>query len=75
MWQAAEELGYGDIFVAQAKWTLTDDHVPLLRKGLRVIDVIDYDFPQHHTPRDDLSAVSARSLQVAGDVAVTLVRQ
>jgi hypothetical protein len=75
VWRQAEELGYGGIFVPRRRHTVTDDHLPLLRKGLRVIDVIDFDYPHHHTPRDDLSRVSARSLQVVGDVALALVTE
>jgi len=73
VWGTAEELGYGAVFVPQVKYAITDDHIPLLRKGLRVIDVIDFDFPYHHQLGDNLSAVSAESLQRVGDVALRLV--
>lgn len=73
VWREAESLGYGSTFVPQAKYNITDDHVPLLRKGLRVIDVIDFDFPYHHQLGDNLATVSAEALQVVGDVAMSLV--
>jgi glutaminyl-peptide cyclotransferase len=73
VWDQAEALGYGDIFISQTKYTVTDDHIPLLKQGLRVIDVIDLDYPDHHKPTDRLDKVSARSLQIVGDVATTLV--
>lgn len=73
VWDAAAELGYADIFVPQSKYAINDDHMPLLRAGLRVIDVIDFDFPHHHRLSDDLATVSARSLQVVGDLALRLV--
>jgi hypothetical protein len=73
VWGVAEELGYGGVFIQQSKWTLDDDHLPLLRKGLRVIDVIDFDFPHHHRLSDNLAAVSADALQKVGDVALRLV--
>ena len=73
VWQQAEDLGYSRYFVQQARHTIDDDHLPLQRKGLRVIDVIDFDFPDHHRPTDTLDKVSARSLQIVGDVAVKLV--
>ncbi len=47
--------------------------MPLLKAGLRVIDVIDYDYPAHHTPQDTIDKISAQSLQIVGDVAVSLV--
>lgn len=74
VWQTAEQLGYGRVFVPIVGQSLTDDHVPLQQAGLRAIDVIDFDFPYHHTTEDTLDKVSAESLQIVGDVAVALVR-
>ena len=75
VWQTAERLGYGRVFQARAGQTLIDDHVPLQQAGIRAIDVIDFDFPYHHTTEDTIDKVSAQSLQIVGDVAVALVRQ
>jgi len=74
VWAQAKELGYERYFPAEAGIPITDDHIPLLNKGLRVIDVIDLDYPHHHTLADDVSKVSARSLQIVGDVALALLR-
>jgi len=79
VWQTAADLGYGHHFIQQPKHTINDDHLPLLRKGLRVIDVIDFDYGPagagwHHTPEDTIDKISAASLQVMGDVAATLVK-
>ncbi len=49
--------------------------MPLQQAGIRAIDVIDFDFPYHHTTDDTIDKVSAQSLQIVGDVAVALVRQ
>jgi glutaminyl-peptide cyclotransferase len=73
VWGVAEALGYGDVFQPTPRYTLTDDHVPLLDRGVRAIDVIDYDYPPWHTLADTPDKVSARSLQIVGDVAVALV--
>ncbi len=73
VWQTAADLGYGSIFVQESGGALTDDHLPLLRAGLRVIDVIDLTYPPHHTPQDTMDKISANSLAIVGDVAVTLV--
>jgi peptidase M28-like protein len=75
VWRTAEERGYGRVFVNRAGEALTDDHVPLQQAGIRAIDVIDFDFPYHHTTEDTIDKVSAESLQIVGDVAVALVRQ
>ncbi len=78
VWATAEDLGYSKYFRQEAGGAVTDDHVPLIKKGLRVIDVVDIDYvsPQknyHHTTQDTIDKVSAKSLQVVGDVAVSLV--
>lgn len=75
VWRIAQERGYGRVFVNRAGTALTDDHVPLQQAGIRAIDVIDFDFPYHHTTEDTIDKVSAESLQIVGDVAVALVRQ
>ena len=75
VWNAARDLGYGHIFVERAGLAITDDHLPLIRAGVRAIDVIDFDYgPSNaywHTPEDTPDKVSAESLQVVGDVVVT----
>jgi Zn-dependent M28 family amino/carboxypeptidase len=75
VWRTAEQRGHGRVFVNRAGQPLTDDHVPLQQAGIRAIDVIDFDFPYHHTTEDTIDKVSAESLQIVGDVAVALVRQ
>jgi hypothetical protein len=75
VWQTADRLGYSRYFQPRAGETLTDDHVPLQRAGIRAIDVIDFNFPYHHTTDDTIDKVSAQSLQIVGDVAVALLRQ
>jgi glutaminyl-peptide cyclotransferase len=73
VWSAAADLGYGKFFVPEVGRALTDDHIPLLEAGIRAIDVIDFDYPYWHTLNDTPDKLSARSLQVVGDVAVKLV--
>jgi hypothetical protein len=75
VWQTADRLGYSKVFIPRIGQTLIDDHVPLQHAGIRAIDVIDFDFPYHHTTEDTIDKVSAESLQIVGDVAVALIRQ
>jgi Zn-dependent M28 family amino/carboxypeptidase len=75
VWRTAADMGYGNIFVPSAIYEITDDHVPLLNKGLRVIDVIDLDYRYHHTVDDTIDKVSARSLKAVGDVAWKLIQR
>lgn len=75
VWTQAAELGHEDVFVEESTgYPITDDHIPLLQAGLRVIDVIDLDYPYHHRPGDTLDKISARSLSIVGEVAEALVR-
>ena len=74
VWNVAADLGYRNVFVPETIFGITDDHVPFLDKGFRVIDVIDLQYPYHHTPEDTIDKLSARSLQIVGDVAWQLVQ-
>ncbi|MGI9141481.1 MAG: M28 family peptidase [Gemmatimonadaceae bacterium] len=73
VWSVAADLGHSNVFIPEQKNAITDDHLPLLRAGLRVISVIDIDYPAHHTPGDTIDKISAESLQKVGDVAAALV--
>ena len=79
VWAVADDLGYGSVFVPETGQAVTDDHLPLIEKGLRVIDVIDLDYTSetgenyHHTPNDTLDKISGESLQIVGDVALQLL--
>jgi glutaminyl-peptide cyclotransferase len=89
VWRTADSLGYSSTF-RTGMWTpITDDHVPFLQKGMHVIDVLDfwYGTPPasgqptegaspnyHHTQQDTIDKISAKSLQIVGDVAVALVK-
>lgn len=73
VWQTAADLGYASTFVQESGGLITDDHIPLLNAGLRVIDVIDLTYAPHHTPQDTMDKISPRSLAIVGDVATALV--
>ena len=55
--------------------TVEDDHLPFLAAGIPSVDIIDLDYEAWHMPRDMLDAVSARSLQVVGDVLLASLPQ
>lgn len=74
VWREAEELGYSGQFIPQPKYAVRDDHVALQAVGIKAIDVIDIDYPYHHTLEDTADKVSAESMQVVGTVALALIR-
>jgi glutaminyl-peptide cyclotransferase len=67
VWTAAARAGYSEYFL-QESIAITDDHLHFVGAGVPSIDIIDLDYAAWHTARDDLDAVSARSLQIVGDV-------
>ncbi len=78
VWELADRLGYGDVFVDEDGIPITDDHTPLQQAGIRAINIIDFDYGPgnkwHHSPDDTLDKVSAASLTAVGDVGMALVR-
>jgi Zn-dependent M28 family amino/carboxypeptidase len=67
IWDAAKARNLDDSFIPDST-KVEDDHLPFLAAGVPAVDVIDLDYDAWHTPKDTLDAVSARSLQVVGDV-------
>ena len=67
IWELAGELGYGDLFIPEYKYTILDDHIPFIEKGIPAVDIIDFDYPYWHTTEDTIDKVSAESLQVVGE--------
>jgi hypothetical protein len=74
VWDMARRLGYESTFVDEDSGAVTDDHFPLQQAGIRAIDLIDFQYPWHHTPDDTIDKVSAASLQIVGDVAMAVIR-
>ena len=74
VWDAAARLKYGEYFLP-ATTTVEDDHLPFLAAGVPSVDIIDLEYDAWHTPRDTLDAVSARSLQIVGDVVLAALPQ
>ena len=60
-------------FHPSVRYTIIDDHVPLLEAGLPAIDLIDFDYPAWHTSRDLPDQVSAESLAEVSRVAAWIV--
>ena len=67
VWASARKLGHTTTFL-EGGTMIEDDHLPFLVAGVPAIDIIDLDYAAWHTAQDDLDHVSARSLQIVGDV-------
>jgi hypothetical protein len=71
---AARRVGASAAFPPGTQDTILDDHTPFLRAGVPAIDLIDFDFPCWHRRCDDMSAVSASSLDASGETVLELLR-
>ena len=67
VWATARRLGHGAHFLDDP-FPVEDDHIPFLKAGVPSVDLIDLDYAAWHTAADTLDQVSARSLQVVGEV-------
>jgi hypothetical protein len=67
VWDSARRLKLESYFLPSTT-QIEDDHVPFMKAGVPSVDIIDLQYPQWHTAQDSLDAVSARSLQIVGDV-------
>lgn len=73
IWSAAARAGYREIFDPADGPSVFDDHMPFALVGIPAVDVIDYEYPAWHTPGDDVSKVSAASLEAVGASLVELL--
>jgi len=78
VWQIARASGHGTHFLDQTT-VIEDDHVPFVQAGVPAVDLIDLDYgPGNrywHTPDDTVDKVSARSMEIVGEVVLKTVER
>ncbi len=67
IWETASQLGYGDMFLNEERYSMLDDHTPFIKAGIPAVLIIDFDYPYWHTTQDTLDKVSAKSLGAVGE--------
>jgi len=79
VFQTAAALGYPQ-FVPEPRYTIIDDHLPLLQAGIPAIDLIDFEYPEPpspgrywHTLEDTVDKCSSASLKAVGEVLLHLI--
>lgn len=73
VWAAARKVG-AEAFLDAAGQTVVDDHIPFLRKGIPVINVIQNPFPPYwHTTADTPDKCSPATLQQVGEVMIEVI--
>ncbi len=73
VWRTAERIGLAEFFPKTPQGSVTDDHLPLNRAGIRTIDIIDFDYPHWHTSGDVVENTSPRGLDAVGRVLTELI--
>ncbi len=77
VYKAAQEMGYQSHFFARTM-PVGDDHLPFVQRGVPSADLIDFDYGYNnvfwHTPQDTMDKLSAKSLQIVGDVVLGTVQ-
>jgi Zn-dependent M28 family amino/carboxypeptidase len=77
MREAAKKEGVSEHFFQEPE-AVEDDHLPFVERGVPSIDMIDIDYgpndSYHHTAQDTMDKISARSLQIDGEVILETIR-
>lgn len=72
IWRRAKKLGL-DPFQNRIGPAVMDDHVPLIRAGIPMVNIIDFDYPHWHTLEDTVDKCSPKSLEIVGKLVVSLI--
>ncbi len=70
--KAAEKSGNSGL-ITQHRGNILDDDQPFRQRGIPCVNLIDFDYAAWHTPRDDISQVSAASLAATGNLVIALL--
>ncbi len=77
VYQAASRYGYQSHFYAR-ETAMEDDHIPFKNIGVPVVDLIDFDYGYDnafwHTKEDTADKLSAKSLEIVGNVIMQTVQ-
>lgn len=74
IWNTAKSLGY-EQFIPEIKYSISDDHIPFIDKGIATIDIIDFDYPYWHRSSDTPDKVSPESLFIVGNTIWTWIAE
>lgn len=63
IWEIGMEVA-PEVFIPVVKYYIIDDHMPLIKYGIRAINIIDFDYPHWDTPFDTVDKCSSKSLEI-----------
>ncbi len=68
IWDVAHKYNFTKEFVKKVGYYLIDDHTPFVKAGVNSVDIIDFNYPEHHTLADDLQSISTLSITIVTKV-------
>ena len=78
VWNTADKLGYGSIFVNETYNVGGDDHFSFTKRNVPSVDIIDLaptEVPYWHTPEDTMDKISPKTLAIVGYTILESVNQ
>jgi len=78
VWEVAEMLGYGNVFVKEPTNFGGDDHYSFTARKVSSVDIMDLDpkdVPYWHTTQDTLDKIDAKTLAIVGHVILEAVKE
>jgi len=79
VWNEAQRLGYGDVFVKDQTNFGGDDHYSFTARHVPSVDIMDLDtandVPYWHTPDDTIDKISPKTLAIAGHTILVSVQE
>jgi len=78
VWEVAERLGYGNVFVKETTNFGGDDHYSFTARKVPSVDIMDLDMkdvPYWHTTRDTLDKIDAKTVAMVGHVILESVKE
>ncbi len=79
VWATAADSGYGKYFIAEKQGYVTDDHKPLIDKGIPCIDIVDLRpsqsgfFDGWHTTHDTMDNIDRATLKAVGQTVANFI--
>ena len=72
IWNRASHLGL-EPFQQRLGDAIMDDHVPLIKVGIPMVDIIDFNYPYWHTIEDTVDKCSPKSLEVVATLVISII--
>ena len=72
IWRRAAALGLAP-FQQRVGAAILDDHVPLIKAGIPMVDIIDFTYPYWHTVEDTVDKCSPKSLEVVATLVISII--